>query len=42
MWVVHTSKTLLTYRNLLERGVVGTASLQGRSAKVLLLLTPRC
>jgi hypothetical protein len=31
MWVVRTSKTLLAYGNLLDRGVVGTTSLQGRS-----------
>jgi hypothetical protein len=39
--VVRTSKNFLAYGNLLDRGVVGTASLQGRRMNVLLLLTPR-
>jgi hypothetical protein len=40
MQVVHTSKNLLVCGNLLDRGVVGTTSLRGRSAKVRLPLTP--
>jgi hypothetical protein len=39
--VISSSKNFLTCVNLLYYGVFGTVGLQGRSAKVLLLLTPR-